>query len=116
MSQERYDFLEGIKLVGSELYLRRASRVLGGAVTLANAGEPTVQYLDTGGVARNITLPLETANDGKVFIIVNTSAGAFALTFLSNAGGALSPAVAAAQGKAVMLHCDGVAWRALVGA
>jgi len=116
MSAERYDFLEAIRLVGSELYLKRASRILGGAITLANSGEPTVQYLDTGGVARNVTMPLETANDGKLFIFTNTSAGAFALTFLSNAGGALSPAVSAAQGKAVIMYCDGVAWRALAGA
>jgi hypothetical protein len=116
MSSERYDFLEAIRLVGSELYLKRASRVLGGAVVMAAAGEPTMQYLDTGGVARNVTLPLESSNDGKVFIITNTSAGAFALTFLGSAGGALSPAVSAAQGKAVVLYCDGTAWRALVGA
>jgi hypothetical protein len=100
----------------TEMFSRRTSRVLAGAITMANSGEPFLQILDANGVARNVNLPLETANDGKLMLIINVAAGAFALTLQSNAGAALSPAVAVAQGKAVLVFCDGTAWRALAGA
>lgn len=100
----------------TELFARRTSRVLSGNVTMANSGEPFLQLLDANGVARTCNLPLETANDGKLLLIVNVAAGAFAIALQSNAGAALSPAVSVAQGKSVLAICDGTAWRALLSA
>jgi len=95
---------------------RRASRVLSGAITLANAREPFLQLLDANGAARNVNMPLETANDGTMMLICNVAAGAFSLTLQTNAGAALSPAVSVAQGKTALMFCDGTAWRSLNGA
>jgi hypothetical protein len=69
--------------------------------------------------ARNVTLPAN-PQKGDYFFILNTSAGAFALTIQDSAAGALSPAVSVAQGKSVMIVCTGTptvpAWKALAGA
>lgn len=69
--------------------------------------------------ARNVTLPA-LPQRGDFFYIMNTSAGAFALTIQDSAAGALSPAVSIAQSKSAMIVCTGTptvpAWKALAGA
>jgi hypothetical protein len=97
----------------TELFHAQAKRVLAGNIVMANSGEPSIQFLDANGVARNVQLPLESANAGKILYIVNTAAGAFALTLQSNAGAALSPAVTVAQNAGAIMLCDGIAWRAV---
>jgi hypothetical protein len=116
MSEGHFDRLAAEVLRATGISAKRASRVLSGGITLANKAEPFLQFLDANGAARTVNLPLETANDGTMLMIVNVAAGAFALTLQSNAGAALSPAVSVAQSKAVLMACDGTAWRALVGA
>jgi hypothetical protein len=116
MSEGHFDRIVSEAERVTSLSAKRASRVLQGAVTLQNTREPFIQFLDANGAARNVNMPLETANDGAMMLIVNVAAGAFALTLQSNAGAALSPAVSVAQGKAALMFCDGTAWRALSGA
>ena len=116
MSEAFFRRLTGGVTFSQEMFARRASRVLQANVVLANAGEPTMQLLDANGAARNVNLPLETANDGKMLLISNIAAGAFALTLQSNAGAALTPAVSVAQNKSVLMFCDGTVWRALLSA
>jgi len=116
MSEGHFDLLTSEKDRINGFSARRAARVLSGTIILANAGEPFLQVLDANGAARNVQLPLETANDGSMMLIVNVAAGAFALTLQSNAGAALSPAVTVAQNKAALVFCDGTAWRSLNGA
>ena len=116
MSAERNDFYECLKLLLSELFSKRTSRVLNGTYTMAAAGENTLQILDANGAGRNVLLPSESANDGKIMLINNPAAGAFSLTLQSSAGAGLSPAVTVAQNKTAIVFCDGTAWRALNGA
>jgi hypothetical protein len=116
MSEAHFDRIVSEAERITSLSGKRASRVLSGAITLQNAREPLIQFLDANGAARNVNMPLETVNDGSIMLIVNVAAGAFALTIQSNAGAALSPAVSVAQGKAALMFCDGAAWHALSGA
>jgi hypothetical protein len=73
----------------------------------------------TPDAARNVLLPAN-PQKGDYFFILNTSAGAFALTIQDSAGGALSPAVSVAQSKSVLIVATGTptvpAWKALAGA
>lgn len=82
------------------------------------ANAPHVIVL-TPDAARNVTLPANPQR-GDFFYIMNTSAGAFALTIQDSAGGALSPAVSVAQSKSTMVIATGTpsapAWKALAGA
>jgi hypothetical protein len=116
MSEAHFRRTVSDQTIFTEAFGKRASRVLSGNISLANIGEPYLQLLDANGVARTVNMPLETSNDGKLMVITNVAAGAFALTIQSNAGAALSPAVSVAQGKTALLFCDGTAWRALNGA
>jgi hypothetical protein len=77
-------------------------------------GAPHILMLDTGGVARNVTLPAS-PRKGDFFYFFNTSAGAFALTLQDSTGAALSPAATVAQNGFMMVVWDGKtptgAWR-----
>ena len=63
---------------------------------------------------RNVLMPLEANSKGLFFIILNNSAGAFALTLQTSVGGALPfGAAAIAQNQAAIVVCDGTQWRAI---
>jgi hypothetical protein len=79
---------------------------------MANSGEPFLQLLNPGAGAVLLNLPLETANDGKLLLVANVTAGAGTVALQSNAGAALSPAVSVAAGASVLAFCDGTVWRA----
>ncbi len=116
MSSERKDYAELTKVVLLELFAKRSSVSLVGTYAMAAAGEPTLQFLDANGAARNVKLPTETGNDGKILVIFNPTGAANSLTLQDSGGNALSPAVTVAQNKAVVMVCDGTKWRAIVGA
>ena len=103
----------GAAVLANELFLKRASRTLAANLVMGNVNEPTVQIINAAATGRNVNLPLEAVNDGKVLMIYNASTGAATLTLQSNAGAALVPAVTVAQNASVIMFCDGTAWRAL---
>lgn len=92
MSSDRKDFVEAAKLLGTELFHRANIQVLAGALVLAS-NSPTIQYLDSGGSARNVDLPAPAGNEGKMFIFVAPN-GTGALTVRKTGGGATVVTVA----------------------
>jgi hypothetical protein len=69
----------------------------------------------TAAAARNVRLPAAPQR-GDYFLILNTSAGAFALTIQDSAGGALPVALSIAQSKGAWVVYDGVKWIGFAGA
>lgn len=63
--------------------------------------------------ARTYVLPAVASSQGKIFIVVNNSAGANTIT-VNNAGGTTIGTVA--QNKRSLFVCDGSAWYAITGA
>jgi hypothetical protein len=80
-----------------------ASLVLAGTLAIQN-NPPQVLALDTGGVARTVKLP-NFPQKGDFIYLVNTSAGAFAITVQDANGVALPTALAIAQGKSALIVC-----------
>lgn len=74
---------------------------------------PTLQFLDPGGSARDLTLPAEADSDGLVFIIVNQSDDTEIITIKDDAGGTVCTPT---QAEAAVLVCDGTTWEGIVGA
>jgi hypothetical protein len=113
--------LEGADV--NDCLLRNGNRygVMNQSITANFAIGPNAPHVIvlTPDAARNVTLPAN-PQKGDYFFILNTSAGAFALTIQDSAAGALSPAVSIAQGKSAMIVATGTpavpAWKSLSGA
>lgn len=103
MNVEGADIMDCLIRSGNRLGV--TSFALAGTLALQN-NPPQVMALDTGGVARTVKLP-SAPQKGDFLVIMNTSAGAFAITVQDANGVALNPAVSVAQGKAVLLICSG---------
>jgi hypothetical protein len=85
------------------------------ALVLTTAHPMIISMAPTAG--RTVRLPLEANSAGLVFIILNNSAGAFALTVQNSVGGALGfGAAAIAQNQMGIAVCDGVQWRMICAA
>lgn len=69
----------------------------------------------TPTAARNMRLPLEANSVGLMYIIVNASAGAFAITVQTSAGAALGFGNGLiSQNQMGIFVCDGLQWRGMV--
>jgi len=86
-----------------------STQTLGGTYAVP-PGSPHILMLDTGGVARNVTMPAN-PRKGEFYYVFNTSAGAFALTLQDSAGGAMVPAASVAQNGMMMVVWSGTAWK-----
>lgn len=71
-----------------------------------------VQFTPTG-VARDLTLPAESASAGAYLIVINTAATALNVVVKDDGGATI---VTVAQNKAAMVWCNGTAWLSLLGA
>jgi hypothetical protein len=91
--------------IRSGLKFGLAKVALAGNITL-DVRSPPLQMLDTGGVARNITMPAPVK--GLTFYFYNTSAGAFGLVIKKVDGSTTIGTVA--QGKMAIVFSDGVDW------
>jgi hypothetical protein len=60
--------------------------------------------------ARNVNLPAEAQSAGLKFYFSNQSTGAFSVTFLGSAGGAIKGNGVVPQNKTAVLWCDGTVW------
>lgn len=108
--------IETADVYGSKIWefwcLGTVTRTLAAAAIL-NANDPPLQFLDTGGAARNIDLPaIASSKKGQAFIIWNTSAGAFSHTVRQPGGGATVGTVA--QNQAGLFVMDGATWRGVI--
>lgn len=89
--------------MGFKFGLNKAA--LGGNIIL-DVSSPTLQMLDTGGVARNIQMPAPVK--GLTFLFYNTSAGAFGLVIKKVDGTTTIGTVA--QAKFAIVFSDGLDW------
>lgn len=92
---------------------------LGAALTLT-VNHPPIVVVDSGGVGRNILLPLESASKGLFFFISSVNA-AGVLTLRNSADsvtyGTIDPgAVQGATAEKSVCWCDGVNWYVLTSA
>lgn len=78
------------------------------------AGTPHV-IICAPAAARNMRLPANPQR-GDYFLVLNMSAGAFALTLQDSAGAAITPATAVAQSKGAWVVYDGTKWISVAGA
>jgi hypothetical protein len=86
------------------------------ANAVISALHPTLLVLPITA-ARNLRLPLESASQGLMFVIVNASAGAFAITVQTSTGAALGFGNGSiAQNQMGIFVCDGTQWRGMVAA
>ena len=81
-------------------------------ITQAEADAYTIMTFDPGGSARDLTLPDPTANAGNFLLICNSADGAEVITIDDGTGDIATPT----QAESVICFCDGVRWRAAVGA
>ena len=82
-------------------------------LTTAETDESTIWSFDPGGAGRNLVLPAEADNAGKILFISNEADGAEVLTIQDD-----TPATVCTptQNEAAIVFCDGVSWFGLVGA
>lgn len=98
--QVQDQFITGLRL-GSE------AKVLAATYILPLNSMP-VQYLDANGAGRIVKLPLA-APEGRVQIIVNTAAGAFALTITDDLDAAIAGGTLL-QNQQGIYHKRGAVW------
>lgn len=103
MSRDRIrrptEFLEGV-------YLAHATTTLSGALTLT-VSSPMIQFLDTGGADRTVTLPAEADSDGLAFHFYNSADADETLTINDDAAATVATL---GRGQAATLRCDGTSW------
>lgn len=68
----------------------------------------------TNGAAINLTMPAEASTAGKLYLIVNKSAGAYAITVKASDG--TTTVVAITQGLSALIVSDGTTYRSLLSA
>lgn len=87
-----------------------ATSTLTGTKTLTDSDVP-IQFLDPGGSARDVILPVE-AGTNHSFVIVNSADAAETLTVKNDAGDTIGTV---AQSENKMFVSNGVAWKVLSG-
>lgn len=108
---------EGARIQSSEMigtkHFPKVQTLTGTYQVLDN--DPDYLALDPGGAARNVDLPAATAaNNGRMFVIVNTADAAEAITVRAFGGG--STIVTLAQFTSALVMNMGGTWRAVKGA
>jgi len=88
-----------------------SSTLADSAVTLTVASNMIQVGVPTA--ARTVTLPAEANSQGRVFIIVNNSAGANTITVQNSATTSIA---SVAQNKRAIVFCDGTTWFNITGA
>ena len=78
-----------------------------GADKVLTKKSPTVQFLDPGGAARNVTLPPEADSAGLFFIIVNQADAAEIITVRDDTP---TTVVTPTQNEVAVVVCNGVTW------
>ena len=86
------------------------TETLAGTKILANES-PMIQFLDPGGVARNVDLPAEETSKGAMFIIVNRADAIEIITVRNDAAATIATPT---QAETAVLVCDGIAWSGFV--
>lgn len=118
MSTMNLENAQLFNVLANALKLESATRVLAGATTLVDA-DATIQRLDPGGAARDVTLPATTrANRGRVFIIFNDADAAENLVMKQSNGS--TTVITIGQGKCGIVFNDGsgsatASWMGLLG-
>jgi len=72
-----------------------------------STGDPQIQFLDPDGSGRDVTLPAEASNDGRIYIVVNTADGDEDLTIKDDGANTISTV---GQDEAGIFICDGTSW------
>lgn len=72
-----------------------------------NLSDPSMQKLDPGGSARDVTLPAEAGAEGRQFRIVNAADAAENLVVKSDAPATIGTI---SQNEEAIFYCDGVSW------
>src|SRR5688572_9342382 len=103
-------------LIGKNLKLDFKRVTLAADNYVVTVDDPPVLYIDPAAAARDILLPAIAGNFGLTFIIFNASdaTGGEDLTLKTSADGAISPSPVVAVGEGVIVHNNGIGWRALV--
>lgn len=96
-------------LAGDVLSLQSNTEGLSGTKTIAT-DDPQIQFLDPDGSARDVTLPAEAENDGRMYVIVNTADGNETLTVKDDGGTTISEIV---MDSAAIFACDGTDWNVI---
>lgn len=98
-------------LTGDILVLQSHTEGLSGNLTIST-DDPQIQLIDPDGADRDIELPAEAENDGRIYIIVNTADGDETLTIKDDGSNVIDTIN---QSSSQIYTCDGTSWKASSG-